>query len=348
MKIFDILFGDIFWYEIINYLDVKEINNLKMVHPNFNKNLTRSYLEKLIILKIKKRLKFIFKDHYQEFMINFNDKAIISGSFIIQCILNENWNSDIDIFIPINGVKQQMTEHGNLLTDIEIFLNKYYKFSDYYAANRYSTDIGPQINWIRNYSITDEFKIQTIQLNMEYDNKKIYDYLDESFDFDICKNLYSFSNNQDIIKIKNLQQILNKKIEFKITENVGSTLKRYKKYKNRGFKFNNIKNYFDEIITKYENVKLFNIKKTNNDEEFTLIDGEIYLIKETWGFNDGVSIKNKKLLISSKKLFNFHLCGESNVCPINFCYGDEKDHFHLKGSHLGHGLCKDFIFIINQ
>ena len=54
----------------------------------------------------------IFGDHYDVFVkIMIDNGAFISGSFIIQCILNEDWSvlnekTDIDIYVPFEGDKR--------------------------------------------------------------------------------------------------------------------------------------------------------------------------------------------------------------------------------------------------
>lgn len=60
--------------------------------------ITSLILEQLCIGEIKERLRHMKCSFILEMLEK--NKAVISGSFILQCLLGENYNSDIDIFIP--------------------------------------------------------------------------------------------------------------------------------------------------------------------------------------------------------------------------------------------------------
>ena len=62
-------------------------------------------IKSLIIKEINSRLFEIFKNKLSDFKKSLvSTGAMISGSFILQCILNEKWRKyDIDIYLPIKN-----------------------------------------------------------------------------------------------------------------------------------------------------------------------------------------------------------------------------------------------------
>ena len=93
--------GNVFDNIIVDYIRMKDIFNLRFVNSTFRKRIDENYLMKLIRAKIEKRLRSIFKSNYAKFVEAMHKaNAIMSGSFILQCILDEVWdNSDIDIYV---------------------------------------------------------------------------------------------------------------------------------------------------------------------------------------------------------------------------------------------------------
>jgi hypothetical protein len=187
--------------------------------------------------------------------------AVISGSIILQCILNQEWeDSDIDIFCPYS--KYNYTSSNNPTSKIDKILCS--KFGLYhYNSCRYiqNMPLGYNIKFIRNYKCINNASVQTIIA----DNKNISDFIMSNFDFDICKNIYSIVDNIEHIYIHDLDSIINKEIYWKQTGNVNSTNIRIYKYLKRGF---NIKlpDDFLEICEKSKAIQLSpNLKIDENN-----------------------------------------------------------------------------------
>jgi hypothetical protein len=108
MSVDSVLFGDPFTH-IFNNLCVKDLYELYLTTPKYKSLFTPQTINQVLINKINDRLKYIFQDQYDNFKLALKtDKAVISGSFIIQCILGETWsNSDIDIYVPEKNSKLQ-------------------------------------------------------------------------------------------------------------------------------------------------------------------------------------------------------------------------------------------------
>lgn len=87
-----------------------------------------------------------------------------------------------------------------------------------------------------NYLIeTNLIKIQIITLNICINDVRIVsninDCIDMNFDFKILKNTYS----NHMVNLMDILEIVNKKTDFTVYSNLISTIKRYYKYKRRGF-----------------------------------------------------------------------------------------------------------------
>lgn len=193
--------------------------------------------------------------------------AVVSGSFILQMILNEKWeNSDIDIFIPAKGVNLKNNILGDT-SDLEEFFS-FHLCPNHHAGFEYEGTTGPatQIKHIREYtkciksigftqnltglhdansSIQNPASlreastiIQTILINVEPNFSSIKKYINSSFDLDICKNLFYYDEN-DVCRLDVLKasDIIDKKTNFKFHTTIFSPFYRYKKYVDRGFSF---------------------------------------------------------------------------------------------------------------
>lgn len=95
--IHQVLLGNVFDHIISKYLTPKDIWHLGFVDKKLRSKLNLIYIHSESKKRVIERLKNIFGQNYNEFVkIMIKTRAIISGSFIIQCVLNEYWdNSDL-------------------------------------------------------------------------------------------------------------------------------------------------------------------------------------------------------------------------------------------------------------
>jgi len=203
----------------------------------------------------------------------------------------------------------------------------------YSAISRYKHDQSNgklNIEYVRNYE-TETNSIQIIQAKVENDHNKMNEFIHDTFDFDICKNIYYINNGKEYLNILKLNDILNKISEFKIGYRVGSSIQRYEKYTKRGFNIINNMTY-DEIANKAIN---------NNQKHYSTdnYDGVIYLCRmnkiskdkyrlKTRNFHihpDIINlsgdkiIKNKRNLTIIRKQETCH-----DNCLMKFCKSDQK------------------------
>jgi len=289
---------DIIQNDIGKYFTPLDIYKLAIIMPQFRNIYFASLVKRLIIKEITNRLKFMMGSKYGEFVkIMKESYGFISGSFIIQCILNEKWDDDkIEIFIPFIG-NTNMTQWkcGYLKSNLNIFIEKE-------LGVRSILHLNCQLNnKIKDIRVLDKFKI----ISAEYDDninidsmKKI---INDTFDFDISKNFYCF-NNEDDIYIHNINNILTKNTKFSCNELWTSSILSYMKYSDRGFKFNNIKSLTYSEIKPFifdKKIKVFRMKDTPSNIYYEKFFGEEF-------FNLPIS--------NTKKLFYcFDLCSFNDL-----------------------------------
>ena len=234
--------------EIMNKLARRELYYLSITSKSYHKIID---FTQIIINSIIGRLRMELDEHYDHFILLMSKNgAFLSGSFIIQCILDEYWESDIDIFCPHIGNKVtnlynepiELERNSNYYTnELEDYLYYNMGYKGHIEAYKYHQlnkhhPINYKIIHVRDYFKPDNDKsiIQMISLNIEKEIKQYYDFIEKRFDFDICKNMY---NGQ--LYINNIEGILTKVTRFKCTTRLEQSIERYHKYVERGFVFDN-------------------------------------------------------------------------------------------------------------
>jgi hypothetical protein len=195
-----------------------------------------------MINKITCELKLLLKNKYGGFMKAVETSgAIISGSFILQCLYGKKWNdSDIDIYARQNkddysDIDKYLFSHApsecyfNSHSDFENADSRSYK--PYY--NPYSnTSIGPNIIDLTNYII--DKNIYQVILMKETKNKLIDDVF-MNYDFNICKSAFYIDNGEPQLYLSCLDQIIEKKSTINYNVITMSSFKdRLEKYTSRG------------------------------------------------------------------------------------------------------------------
>jgi hypothetical protein len=218
---------------ICEKLNNKDLYSLYCVNEEIKKKITK-FLEIRTLSSISKKLEEVFENSIHEFLRALKESyAVISGSFLLQNILNEFYEfSDVDIYIPtsLNFSKPSYKPQ----TPLDIFCKKHIRNANECCDYE---DIAPEIDFVRNYK-NDKIKIQLVFVNTECIKSFILKY----FDFNVCKNIYD-GNKLYIEDIKNLlnKEILFPSIDYFIIEDtidqrsVDKFLSRIVKYKKRGF-----------------------------------------------------------------------------------------------------------------
>lgn len=212
--------------EIIRYLDRKELYYLSQTSTFFHKLVQ---FDQVIINSIHNKLKNILNEHYDHFMeLMIDNNAFISGSFIIQCILNEDWSNfsgktDIDVYVPYykNNTRVLTFADGtmyyyNTLEDYIFSIMRHDLYTDDSPCKRYTMrkndkDL-PTITNVRSYDNPNGVNIQIISISRDDMN-----FADHHFDFNICKNMYYPGKK---LYIYDMDNILNKVATFYATFNL--------------------------------------------------------------------------------------------------------------------------------
>lgn len=230
-----LIITDFFIDSALSTLSPKDLYIMRCVNKDFHKIINYHHIKQSIAIRVARKIKNDIKIPYDKFN-NFLHKYDISicGSFLLQCILDENFEDCTGIDLLINK------DSSDIFESFKLIQHEYQKcYKVFYTYNEYFAAPGHHIRFI----ITDISKSEFIQ-NMT--------------SFDICKNLYDTRN----IYVSDLIGILNKKEKLK---NAFTGSKKYpvvysvdklvKKYINRGFRFKKLT--IPNIYTKNTHVVVY-------------------------------------------------------------------------------------------
>jgi len=178
---------------------------------------------------------------YKEFVTAMGvNRGAISGSFVLQMILGEQWESDIDIYVPTSDVPEIYGEHAKRnnfapVNDVDIVL--WAKHDDeHWECGRYVPD---SLIRVRNFKSPGLKMMQVIAIE-----GYVYPYIDR-FDFDVVKNAFWYDENgSPQVKVGFLSSIVKMAFVFDKTAYLERNLwmmrgnmidGRIEKYRERGF-----------------------------------------------------------------------------------------------------------------
>ena len=119
-----ILFGDPFYNHIIHYLNPTTLYNLCKSCKSYRNNINKQYFEIATVKEIRKRLRHT--EDEKEMLCEL--KGIISGSFIVDCVLKERFSYSSDEHDDL--IWQEYTSIDHFFpkeTDINIIGRQYMK-----------------------------------------------------------------------------------------------------------------------------------------------------------------------------------------------------------------------------
>lgn len=282
------------------------------------------YITKNIIETITSNLEFVIGyDKFEAFKILMkNTQCVISGSFIIECVLNEFWNgSDIDIYVPMKGNNIGKTDAGYFKSDVDDFMYEIVNLDG--TAKSYPSEISGDIKWVRNYykymnlQVIDEIEVQIIGIDIKKGEDAFQEFICETFDFEICKNMCYISEDGNFnIKISNIVEILKKQTNFNSSKHLQSSILRYDKYTNRGFEFKN-KDFLTakslKIKLEYENIDFpYIFKMLDFKSDCTALD----------------KFFNYEIPVHQVTANNYYKTCHKNECIVYFC-DKNVDHVHI-------------------
>lgn len=297
---------DVIKHKISDYLSVKDMYNLSLTSKYFLTLINEKFLNELIVKKITGNLKKVFEEDYASFARMMHETGgVISGSFILQCILNEKWeNSDIDIYFdekvcPAFYYKyRDVIEHvkGQLppkYMPMELFSdNLVENFDNFYNGNPYIS-----------YTVSTDYnnhRLQFIYIETSKDHS-LHDHV-RITGFDICRNSLSFGSDLGIVvSLHNLKAILNKHVTFSVL-GVDDFFYRVEKYSKRGFTF---RPKFNKLLI-LEYILLKHCGCQN--------------VRKAWHSCNTNGFTLEKVPINNNEFKHSYNSGCYSTCPIKFLY----------------------------
>ena len=241
---------------------------------------------------IKRKIDGWFRNYFGPRYASFRacmieDRAVISGSFVLQNILGQTWkNSDIDIYIGKANRKHEYDSKawfkgiGHFLYFTKGLSNE----GCYTPCPRYDEEIGYEnLFEVRDYTINNKLaqlncdtedirffgkhfedekdvqnyvqhryfsgpeyvgttpftQFQVMELRKDATIEAIVNFVNEIFDFDICKNCFYYDEKGCHIILHNIHDLITKSTTFKYARAANSSANRYLKYTKRGISFTN-------------------------------------------------------------------------------------------------------------
>lgn len=226
---------------IVKYLDNdRDIYFLSFVNKELylNFNNFNKYFKEKISKEIFKEINHRLQNNYFKDIQNilYIDDAIVSGSFLIQCILNEDWDTDLDIFLHKNSIgriHKVLCHLGNcdchsLYYDFDDSDFDDYDFDDY--------DNISSIGKSTKYKIKGRF-VDIVDTEKD-NNEKLKTFLLERKSLTIWKNIYYInkSKNKGVLYVDNIEDIMLKRVNKNEIFNTDIRERFDRKYRYRGFK----------------------------------------------------------------------------------------------------------------
>lgn len=334
---------DILHNEICKYITPRDIYHLSFVSKHLNRYMRISTIKSVLSISLKLQIDIqlskIFGNYLSEFYQSLDESnGVISGGFLLQCMLDETWfDSDVDIFMP----------HYREFSPIENFLYKFEgcKYVSHNSGSQYIGNLSIinniEIDYIRNYNINGKV-FQIIRLR-DYNKNELMNRLDIvnfirlNFDFDFLKNYY-YNNTAWIYDLRTLS----KTAFFDVTTDLISSIKRCKKYQERGFKFLNLGNIdlysicnkcLTDKVDMSRQIELLTFIKSQ--DLLIVTNSAIKGIKESLpslyqhiSENDGATVLVYKDILKSRKELVYHKKECHDSCIINFLNLDI-NHIHI-------------------
>ena len=173
--------------------------------------------------------------------------SIIAGSYPLQTILNEEWeSSDLDIF---TGNKSMLKYFDQFYTP--------YLLTDEKDKYKYTYE-----SKVVEYKTPTNFKIQVIysdKFALTSDNIAVKDKVFKHFDFDFCK--VGFDGKT--LYVANPKAVKDRKITYDFSKLTMKTYERLLKYEKRGFTLTNRDEFVDKMIRQGDPDKNF-VKKLSD------------------------------------------------------------------------------------
>lgn len=277
---------DILLHQLFPFLTPIDLFVLRQVNKGLKTLITKTVIHEAIIRQVNSRLYKIFRNKTTEFKQAIREcKGIISGSFIIQCILNKFWKSDVDIYYPSDDENYNKHINGHDIIETFLIANNYEDVSEYEC----NYDGEPDITNVSSYAIKGFPDV--IQLIKIENKKDIYKHIISHFDLNICMNMYSidYDTGREQLYTHSLGGIFNGVATYS-GDYSEKGISRCHKYVQRGFYIPRIS--LEQIYDILDKHYTFTIRRTSN--EVLLLNFKYY--KKLLGYNYQIITGNPNIL----------------------------------------------------
>jgi hypothetical protein len=313
-----------------------DLYNLSIVCKYYAETITKKDFKNRVIKEIDRRMHYVFRENYgkiKKFMIHHG--AIIAGSFIVQCILDEYWESGIDICIPTKIDFSKKTEYG-VTNDSASFTENTFKI------NLITIKTDNIIDYVKNHynynicKITYQYKDVDLDLNrISTDNLQIYNFDDITYRrTNICINVTIFDdkyfmkyynrgfsfymtddNKKKILSVSDLHNIICPSMLICVTKIIS-----YSQPKKSNTLFNKLIPYFVEPEQEPQKP---DIPLDDSSYTFTIINNEICCYYASIAFGINRLYKIHKVKIPD----NLVITPCHNICITKLLFPEQK-HLH--------------------
>lgn len=230
--------SDPFQYIVTEYIFGKDLITLYNIHI-----ITKDRLMQIITGRLQDKLKSLFKSDYNnliEFMIKYDIK--ISGSFILETILNESYDGDIDFYIntqlfPLNDAN--LNDPKAIVSPAD---EEFSKFGETRSRHMRYTDLTDKETASLGILFINDVYLSNKKISLIFIDSDLTEHI-KKYDFNIVRNIFSYNYQAKrfILDIENLKDIYNGQMRVNLEANrlIGDRIDKYSK---RGFKINNTDN----------------------------------------------------------------------------------------------------------
>lgn len=147
---------------------------------------------------------------------------------------------DYILFTPIFNDDEDDIDIKNCYYELQKFINEctHDARSRNHFTKKYITKSGSSYKDDNFKLFNFTYQIKKIQVILVHvDKNNLIQFINDEYDFDICKNVYYYKDNKPILYINNLQNVINKQTQFNYTIDKDKSELRRLKYEMRGITF---------------------------------------------------------------------------------------------------------------
>lgn len=252
---FDVIPEEIVFNLILTYLDNKSIYNfyLSRQHDIIPTPKLQQYID---VMRIKEPIRDKLWDIIEELMVKTN--AVMAGSYVLKNLINENWRSDVDIYISeqyqdiIKEYINKINEYFDRISSYRItgtarrgrytgivhgeFIEAYIDTKDpsvYFKLQGFDLSVPDTIYEIEYIKGKTSTIVEIVVIKQDYD---VIEYMRKITDFRFLRNFLKYNRHgRPVLVIDYPKEVFNKIMELNHDKKIKSD--RFYKYEQRGFKY---------------------------------------------------------------------------------------------------------------